>query len=85
MQSKPNSSKLRSKDEIGEFVTPQNTAAIPQAAVRDGDKPVTCPNRQPNVAPTNRVGTISPPLKPQDKVIAVKIIFKRNAAGSVSP
>ena len=37
------------------------------------------PRTQPSVAPINNVGTISPPLKPHPIVIAVKIIFNRNA------
>lgn len=62
IHSKPNNSKLRNSEEIGQFVTPQKTATIPHAAASDGEKPVRCPKRHPKVAPTNSVGTISPPL-----------------------
>ena len=44
--------------------------------------PRSCPNRQPNVAPTKNDGTISPPLKPASSVSAVKTIFQTKASGS---
>ena len=46
---------------IGQFVTPQKTAAIPQAAQREGESPISCPAMHPKVAPTQKDGTISPP------------------------
>ena len=35
--SKPNISRLMSREEMGLLVTPQNTAAMPQAAAREGE------------------------------------------------
>lgn len=43
---------------IGQFVTPQKTATIPEAVASDGGNPKICPARQPNVAPTQKAGTI---------------------------
>ena len=67
------------------MVTPQKTALMPTAAQRDGAKPVRFPNRHPNVAPTKKLGTISPPLKPAPRVNAVRTILKKNAQVSVEP
>ena len=80
MQSNPNISNPITSEVIGLFVTPQNTATIPTAAQREGDKPTIEPKRQPNVAPIQKEGTISPPLKPAPSVNAVKTIFQMNAA-----
>ena len=85
MDSNPNNSKLKNMDEIGQFVTPQKTAAIPQAAASAGDRPVICPNRHPKVAPTNNVGTISPPRNPHPNVTAVNMIFNKNADAATFP
>ena len=75
MESNPNISNPIISEDIGQFVTPQNTDTIPTAAQRDGDNPTKLPNRQPKVAPIQKEGTISPPLNPTPRVIAVKIIF----------
>ena len=58
----PKSSKLIRSEEIGQLVTPQNTAVIPTAVQRVGEKPQMVPKRQPKLAPMKKVGTISPPL-----------------------
>ena len=60
---------------IGQFVTPQKTAAMPTAVQSVGEKPDRFPNRQPNAAPVKNDGTISPPLNPAPNVKAVKSIF----------
>ena len=70
---------------IGQFVTPQKTATIPEAVASDGGNPKICPARQPNVAPTQKAGTISPPLNPARIVIAVKIIFQKKSNGRTFP
>ena len=72
-------------DVMGQFVTPQNTAIMPTAAQREGERPRSCPNRHPNVAPTKKDGTISPPLKPASSVSAVKMIFQKKAGGDTVP
>ena len=72
-------------DASGQFVTPQNSATIPIAAHSEGEMWNTCPNTHPNVAPTKKDGTISPPLKPPPSVTAVKSIFNRKAYQSASP
>ena len=64
---------------IGQFVTPQKTAAIPQAAQREGESPISCPAMHPKVAPTQNDGTISPPRKPAFIVSAVRSIFQKKA------
>lgn len=43
------------------------------------------PTTQPNVAPMKKEGTTSPPLKPADRVKAVKTIFHKNASGRQRP
>ena len=85
MESKPNISNPIMSDVIGLFVTPQNTATIPTAAQRDGDNPTSVPNMHPKVAPMQKEGTISPPLNPTPKVMAVKMIFQKNAIVGASP
>ena len=62
------------------LTTPQNNATRPTAAPNPGSNPRYPPTIHPNVAPTKKVGTISPPLYPTPIVIAVNIIFKRNAS-----
>jgi len=69
----PNISIDRINDVRGQLVTPQNTLTIPHAAHNP-----TGAKKLPSVAPTKRVGTISPPLNPPPKVTAVNSIFKRN-------
>ena len=61
------------------MVTPQNKAPIPTAAIRAGEKPMSPPMAAPKVAPMKSVGTISPPLYPQERVRVVNIIFSKKA------
>ena len=70
----PNISIDRINDVRGQLVTPQNTLTIPHAA----GSPNIGAKKLPSVAPTKRVGTISPPLNPPPKVTAVNSIFKMN-------
>ena len=81
----PNNSMLNSKEAIGQFTTPQNTEIKPIAAPNPGSSPSKPPTTFPKVAPIKNEGTISPPLNPAPKVIAVKIILRRNASGLVEP
>lgn len=62
----------------GQFVTPQNTLTIPQAAQSPIGSPISGARKLPRVAPTKSVGTISPPLNPPPRVMAVKSIFNKN-------
>ena len=55
------------------------------AAQKDGERPINGPKRHPNVAPTKKVGTISPPLYPAPIVRAVNSIFKKKASGTTCP
>ena len=64
-------------------MTPQKTATMPIAAQRDGANPARLPKKHPNAAPTQKEGTISPPLKPPPSVTAVKSILIRKAAGNM--
>ena len=64
---------------IGQLVTPQKTAAIPQAAQIDGEIPIRLPITQPKVAPMQKEGTISPPRNPARIVSAVSTIFQKKA------
>ncbi len=73
--------KLMSRAVIGQFVTPQKTAAMPTAVQSVGEKPDRFPNRQPNAAPVKNDGTISPPLNPAPNVKAVKSIFIKRLPG----
>ena len=60
------------------MVTPQNTLTIPQAAHKHIGRPNIGARKLPSVAPTKRVGTISPPLNPPPSVAAVNIILRIN-------
>ena len=60
-------------------------SAMPAAAQRAGENPKIFPTTEPKAAPTHRVGTISPPLKPAPRVTAVKSIFRRKASPAASP
>ena len=75
----PNISIESIKDVSGQFVTPQKTLTIPQAAHNPIGRPNIGARKLPRVAPIKRVGTISPPLKPPPKVTEVKSIFNRQA------
>jgi hypothetical protein len=63
---------------IGQLVTPQKTATIPHAAHNPTGRPKTEARKLPRVAPTKSVGTISPPLNPPPRVMAVNMIFRIN-------
>ena len=62
----PNISIDRMNDVRGQLkhVTPQNTLTIPHAAHNPTGSPNIGAKKLPSVAPTKRVGTISPPLNP---------------------
>ena len=77
----PKSSILKNKEAMGLFTTPQNMAISPIAAPNPGSRPRSPPATFPKVAPIKKEGTISPPLYPAAKVIAVNTIFNRNASG----
>ena len=62
---------------IGQFVTPQKTAAMPTAVQSVGEKPDRFPNRQPNAAPVKNDGTISPPLNPAPNVSSKEHFHKK--------
>ena len=83
--SPPKSSTLSRIVAMGQFVTPQNSAAMPMAAPNAGLRPTSSASVPPSVAPMNSVGTISPPLKPAPIVMEVKIILSRNASGRTTP
>ena len=68
-----------SKEVIGQLVAPQNTAVIPTAEQSSGGNPIREEIAHPNVAPTKKLGTISPPLNPAPRVRAVsryKFLFR---------
>ena len=81
----PKSSAVRKSVATGQFTTEQNRAAMAAAAAKPGSRPRSGPTAQPKVAPINRVGTISPPLKPTPTHRAVRRSFTAKAQGSVSP
>ena len=70
---------------MGQFVMPQKRPVMPSAAAKPAGRPSSAPAAQPKVEPTKSVGTISPPLKPQPSVTAVKTILSRNASGFAVP
>ena len=78
-KNKSNNSKAISIEVIGQFVTAQKKAIIPQAAHNLGSKPNNCPIVHPKVAPMQKDGTISPPLNPAFIVRAVKINFHKKS------
>ena len=63
----------------GQFATPQKQATMPTAAAKPGARPSSGPITQPKVAPTKKVGTISPPLYPAPRVRAVRAILSTKA------
>ena len=69
----------------GQLVTPQKTATIPAAAQMDAGIPKKFPSTQPKVAPIQKEGTISPPLKPAFIVRAVSTSFQKKSRGLASP
>ena len=72
---------LKIIDVIGQLVTPQKTETSPRDAPNDGFNPIRLPKVFPKVAPMKNTGTISPPLKPAPRVIAVNKIFKAKDSG----
>ena len=68
----PNSSIPMIAQVKGVFAAPANTATNPNAAKREGSWPVTWANALPRVAPIQKIGVTSPPLKHAPKVTAVK-------------
>ena len=64
----PNISIDRINDVRGQLVTPQNTLTIPHAAHKPTGSPNIGAKKLPSVAPTKRVGTISPPLNHRPKL-----------------
>ena len=70
---------------IGQLVTPQKKAIIPQAAHKRGSNPIICPITHPNVAPMQKEGTISPPLNPAFMVSAVNTNFQKKSNGRAFP
>ena len=71
----PNNSTPRKIEARGALTQAQNTAVSPKAAANPGSSPRSEPAKQPKVEPTKNTGTISPPLNPVPKVMAVNIIF----------
>lgn len=78
MEPLPNNSMANKREVIGQLVTPQNTLTVPHAAHRPTGSEKTEDRKLPKVAPTNNVGTISPPLYPPPSVTPVNSIFRRN-------
>ena len=70
---------------IGQFTTQQKRQTRPIAAPSLGSRPKRGAATQPKVAPTKKVGTISPPLKPKPIVTAVKRSLSKKAKGSALP
>ena len=66
------------RDVSGQLVTPQNMPTMPQAAHKPTGRPKRGAMALPKVAPTKKVGMISPPLKPPLRVMAVKSILSKN-------
>ena len=73
----PNISIDRMNDVSGQLVTPQNTLTIPHAAHNPTGSPNIGAKKLPSVAPTKRVGTISPPLNPPPIKLAVPAVIRK--------
>lgn len=82
---KPNNSNAKTKLAMGHFVTPQKIADIPTAAPKGIGRPERAAKVPPRAAPIKNDGIISPPLKPAETVITVKISFKIKASGFIFP
>ena len=80
-----NNSKDNNIDVIGQLVTPQKSPAMHRAAHIEVGIPSKDPSVQPRVEPITKAGIISPPLKPQPMVSAVRISFMIKAYGLTSP
>ena len=76
-----NSSKPSAIEASGQSVTPQNSKTIPSAAPKGTDSPKIVAQNAPKVAPTKKVGTISPPLNPKPTEMQVKSSFKAKPKG----
>ena len=72
-------------DATGQFTAPQKSATRPTAAAKPAGMPSSGPSTQPSVAPMKKVGTTSPPRKPQPRVTAVNSSLSTKAAGRASP
>ena len=70
---------------MGQLTAPQSTDTRPTAAAKPAGMPSSGPKTQPKVAPTKKEGTTSPPLNPAPRVMAVKRIFSKKAAGDAWP
>ena len=71
----PNSSIASTSDATTQLLAPQNTPANPRAAPKPAGMPSSGAATQPKVAPTKKLGTTSPPLKPELRVRAVSRIL----------
>ena len=85
MPPEPKSSTARMTEATGQLTAPQKSATSPTAAAKPAGMPRSGPRTQPSVAPMKKVGTTSPPRKPQPSVTAVKRSFSAKARGSASP
>ena len=81
----PKSSMLRTMDATGQLTAPQNTQMSPIAAAKPAGMASSEPMTLQRVAPLKKVGTTSPPLKPQPMVIAVRMSFQKKASGFACP
>ena len=75
----PKSSSAKMLAAMGVFVAPANRLTRPMAENVAVFIPKISPTSAPEVAPTKRMGTTTPPLPPKFKVTLVKTIFKRKA------
>ena len=73
----PNNSIAIIVDAIGVFVVPDTSAVIPIAAPTIGEIRKGLDIRLPKVDPTKNTGVKIPPFPPKDRVIVVKIVFKK--------
>ena len=81
----PNNSMDMIKLATGQFTAPQNVQINPTAAAKPGSRPIKLPTQQPVTAPMKKDGTISPPLKPVPKVMAVNNNFTGKSHQLLSP
>ena len=75
------SSYAKAIEASGQFVTPLKSKTIQSAAPKGILKLKSDDKSAPKVAPINRLGTISPPLKPAATETQVKSSFRKNASG----
>ena len=81
----PNSSIASTSDATTQLLAPQNTPANPRAAPKPAGMPSSGVATQPKVAPTKKLGTTSPPLKPELRVRAVSRILTIQSHGRAWP